>query len=407
METLEAFVLSTFNSTLEVLMLIRAQQDLFGPQETEEEIPPSASVLEPQDPYRFLGKLGGRPYMEFQQIKIGQKLRLIGNPNDAMSALHALFQDFVRTGIRKMDKEGSRLLLMPSATGCVKGSNHLINAMKHSGGKFFYITDIKEAYASVNLDMLAALIVYIMKYDEYKIFFSLASLGDNIEDEEGELEWENTLVGNDSLYGPMCAFLQSFFGGMHGQGLAIGGPASPFLLNLYFEAFVDGRLRRICRLYGIKYTRYVDDLTFSRALPVLPEMRREIRARLLTADLYVNHRKSKVLSREMGTVFVTKLGLEEVEGESEARLVFPKKKRRRLHNLIRTYLAGWQNNPEIVSGSLAEFLYYFKEVEKPTLRDHKTFALCKDFEEAWARVRIGPVPLREESRRKKQEWRKR
>jgi hypothetical protein len=196
------------------------------------------------------------------------------------------------------------------------------------------------------------------------------------------------------------------FGGMYGDGLAVGGNLSPYLLNLYCEVFLDSRLRekfakaedKLAPERTITYTRYVDDLVFSRGILISIDTRREIRNYIEEAGFEINHRKSRVLARKMGTVFVTKQGLgesmeEELMGDEDAEesgknlpavLVFPQKKRRRIHGIIGSYLAPkfWNDAPEVVRGLIAEFLHYYKNVETKTKTDAKTFALCKQFLEA-------------------------
>jgi hypothetical protein len=136
----------------------------------------------------------------------------------------------------------------------------------------------------------------------------------------------------------------------------------------------------------VTYTRYVDDLVFSRGIPIPFFMRQEIRRFITEAGFAVNHRKSTVRSRQMGTVFVTKIGMREDSAESgEAKpaiLVFPQKKRRRIHGIIQSYLTKelWNESPEVIRGIIAEFLHYYKQVVIPTKTDAKTFALCKEFE---------------------------
>lgn len=353
-------------------------------------------VHEPFDPYLLLQEICGRPTMEFHKEKVGNKLRIIGNPNNSMIILHLKFLKYLELGIQKMGTAGKNLFLLPSATGCVKNSNHFKNAKRHELGKFFYITDVKDAYPSIDLDLLAALIIYILKYDEYKIDFPISLLQDNIKGEKSA--WGYHFIEHDPLYGAMCAFLQSFIGGFSGEGLAIGGPASSFLLNLYCEAFVDSKLRSLCNIYGITYSRYVDDFVFSRDKLIPYDVRQKIRACMATANLYVNHKKSKVLSVEFGTLFVTKVGLRKTT-EEPAVLTFPQKKRRRLHGIIKSYFAGWNNEPNVIAGIIAEFIYYFRMVSKPTETDQKTFALCKEFESAWYSARKEKPTRREKTPR--------
>lgn len=333
------------------------------------------------NPLQLTTMLGGRPYIDFHWKEVSGKRRLIGNPNKPMRELHKLFGQYLKKGLFVMGGDGYYLRQLPSATAFVNESNALKNAMRHQDGKFFYITDIRDAYPSVDLKRLAILIVYIKKHYEYRTSFSVIALVSNASHQDA--------VSRDPLFTSVHSFLKIFCGGLRGEGLAVGGPLSPYLFNLYCEAFVDARIRKLCERYSITYTRYADDLCFSRATPVVSDMRRQFREFITDAGFVVNRRKSKVLSRNMGTVFVTKMGLRDsVEEGSSATIVFPQKKRRKLHKLINDYLSMRMDWPEQVSGYIAEFLHYYKNVDVPTKSDLKTFAFCKRFEVEWKKYRL-------------------
>ncbi len=333
----------------------------------------------------YLGVLGGKPNMDFFWKEVAGKRRLIGNPNKAMRVLHRLFGDYILKGVKSTDDSGYGIRKLPSATGCVPDSNPLKNAQKHAKGRFFYITDLKNAYPSVDLDRLALVIVYLSRYEDYcteistKFFAEDRYLG---------------LLRETPLFGQMFLLLRHYFAGMQGTGLAVGGPLSPYLMNLYCEVYLDSRLRRWCERHDIIYTRYVDDLAFSSAIPIDENQRREIRRFVRESGFEVNRRKSKVLALVQGTVFITKVGLEYQPGKEAARVVFPQGKRRTLHTLIGSYLTEQTDWPEKVSGLIAEFLYHYKNVWPKTETDKKTFALCQAFEREWAKYRKGPAPRR-------------
>lgn len=346
---------------------------------------PLESSIKIESPMQFARIVGGRPQIEFAwRLDGGGKRRLIGNPNKPMRKLHELFKQYLLVGIDAMGTDANYpLRRLPSSTAFVKGSNPHKNADKHRGNRYLYVTDIWNAYPSVDLERLALLIVFIKKYSNYGHDFSLRMLGQD--------RGVQDVLRDDDLYPEVHTFLQTFCGGIRGEGLAVGGPISPLLFNLYCEVFVDTYLRRICRWYDITFTRYADDLVFSRSKPIIGEIRTKLRECITGGGFAVNHRKSKILSRNMGTVFVTKVGLRNslpTERQSSiAKIVFPKKKRRRLHGIIGSYLHQQMDWPEKVSGYVAEFVYYFKTVDEPTASDKKTFALCKEFETEWAKYR--------------------
>ena len=368
--------------------------------QTKRAAPPRPQYLERSfDPNTLLSEVSGVPDFNFiwgdpkgkKGVKLPSKLRgkrrLIGHPNGAMRKLHSLFGAFLQHQLEAMGDDGKWLRILPSATGCVPKSNPMNNSEKHVQGKFFYTTDFAHAYPSVDLERLSLLLTFIFRHEEYGIYYSVDQFARN--------ELAHYAMRCDPLFPRMQGFIAFAFGGLYGKGLAVGGPLSPLLLNLYSEVFLDSRLRTFfykklnlkAPERTITYTRYVDDLVFSRGIPIPFFMRSEIRQFITDAGFEVNHRKSSVRSRAMGTVFVTKIGMRADKSASEdahpALLVFPQKKRRRIHGIIQSYLATpyWNDSPEVIRGVIAEFLHYYKHVVIPTKTDAKTFAMCREFEQ--------------------------
>jgi len=337
---------------------------------------------------------GGLPMIRFEERNVRGKIRLIGIPNRAMRFLHRRFGTFLRDLIMATDGRGYGVRKLPSATGCVSGSNPLKNARQHQMGKCFYITDLVDAYANVSLERLALFIAFLVRYEDYVSEVSL--------DRFGQAD-RTDILAEDWAYQPVLSFLQAHFGGLRGRGLAIGGPLSPYLMNLYCEVFLDMPLRKVCERREIVYTRYVDDLVFSATFFIGEETRRQLRLIIEKSGFQVNHRKSRLELLSMGSASVTKMGLnrpfdlelfrghrpptpENMQREMHTGpplLVFSQRKRRRLHRIIHSYLTLEMDWPEKVSGYAAEFLYYYKQVAVKTATDHKTFALCRQFLAEW------------------------
>lgn len=349
-----------------------------------------------------------------------KKRRMISRPNADMRILHKMFEEHLQEAIQKMGREKTYgIRYLPTATGCVKGSNPLLNIKHHERSEFFYITDFREAYPSVDLRRLAILLTYIEYYDYYRVDYSLRTFSLN--------ELAQYEVSCDPAFQQMEGFVQIAFGGLYGKGLAVGGRLSPYLMNLYCEVFLDSRLR----LYFLKRkdisrpskdilcTRYVDDLVCSSQEFISSDIRKDIRKMIGEAGFEVKHLKSFVLKRSMGTVFVTKLGMrvenvgKEEEKGQKGILTYPQKKRRRINGILQSFLkpipkkegdisklSGYQNDsPEVVSGMIAEFLHYYKNVKKPTESDKKTFALCKEFEQIATPYLIRAQKARERKRK--------
>lgn len=356
------------------------------------------------NPLSLINQTGQLPSFDFEWRLIGKKYRHIAKPNNAMCALHNDFKVLLIEAIEAMGpRENTRLKTLPSARACREGDNPLKNAQEHTGSEYFYITDFEEAYKNLDLESLAAIFVYIFKHEYY------SGMGYGLHD----LARTFLLLPEievDPVFQEMKSFVQIAFGGHGGKGLAFGGPLSPFVFNLYCEVFLDDRLRSYLGKFSDReqpernfvYTRYLDDLVISRNIPINVHIRGSIRRYIGEAGFPINHMKSRVLIRSKGTVFVTKIGLRTLDpipqGENEnvvrfskSVLVFPQKKRRRIHHIIKSFfklssaLPGqsasyWNDNPERITGIIAEFLHFIKNVEKPTASDRKTLLLCKQFE---------------------------
>ena len=356
------------------------------------------------NPISLINRTGETPSFHFRWKKIGSKRRRIGEPNFAMFKLHNAFLELFKEAVGRLDgSEKTRITQLPSARACRVGDNPLKNAQEHIGSEYFYVTDFSDAYENVDHDSLAALLMFIFRRNDYrKMGYHLHDLA------------RTMLVFETVAQDPMFPFWKSFtrlaFGGFAGEGIAFGAHLSPFIFNLYCEVYLDDKLRyylekfkdRERREKTFVYTRYLDDLVFSRNLPVGEHIRSTIRRAIDDAGFPVNHRKSKVLIRSKGTVFVTKVGLRTLHplaqdddhvqiGRSESVLVFPRKKRRRIEHLIRSYSAvatstkgpvlHWNEHPEKTIGHIAEFIYYLKNVKNPTRGDLRTLAKCEEFEE--------------------------
>ncbi len=116
-------------------------------------------------------------------------------------------------------------IALPEAVhGGVKGRNNVTNAKPHQGKKYKFTTDLQDFYPNISHQQV------------YKTFLSLG-------------------FSNHKAYWLTKLTTWKF-------QLPQGTPTSTHISNLVFLE-TDLKLIKLCKIQGLTYTRYVDDLTFS------------------------------------------------------------------------------------------------------------------------------------------------
>lgn len=204
-------------------------------------------------------QLPDRDYEKLQIGKPGSKTRTVYRPSDELRAVH----HEVLAGLRHLRID------MPFAYGGVRGRSLLDHVEQHAGHQQFYLLDLKDAFASVDISHLRSEMFHAVGP---KSPISISRMSDFIRNEA-------TIDGVD--------------------GLPLGLPASPMLFNIYCRK-MDQRLGKLCRTEGITYTRWLDDLTFSSSQSPRHfdrPLRRNIRAIIEeTPGMKINDGKAKLLS---------------------------------------------------------------------------------------------------------------
>lgn len=166
---------------------------------------------------------------------------------------------------------------MPHATAALPGKTLLDNVEPHRSSNHFYMVDLTNAFPSVNKDRL------------------LAIAGSHIIPTKQRADVQD--------------FISNWATSPDVPGLPLGAPASPLLFNLYCLP-LDQRLGRLCGDNGIRYTRYLDDLTFSSRYPIGKRNRSHLRDVIHHATgMTINHAKSHVHSLADGPVTITGVSL--------------------------------------------------------------------------------------------------
>jgi hypothetical protein len=242
------------------------------------------------------------PLRDTNPVSSRFKRRLVANPNPPMRIIHQRIIEILDRNWFRFDPLGEDDL-----------SPHK-NAVKHAASRYFYQTDLQNAYHSVPLDDLSKVI---------------ASGCDGRQLEEIR-----------TVFARYCFEKNR-------KGLIVGGPASPKLFNIYVHATLDVPLRKFwpdfesdsAKHIGKVYTRYSDDLTFSSPDPISDHLRRRIRNIIKAAGFEVNHRKSTVLDIVKGPIIITGVGLAH-NPHGRARTFLPRHYLSRMKGLLHLALQG-------------------------------------------------------------------
>ena len=203
-----------------------------------------------------------RPTFTHRTQRVDGKVRHITAPNFAMRLLHWQVID----RLRKVDIG----ILLHNSYGAMRGGSTVSNASRHVHNRYIYQLDITKAYETTSLDRLATALHCLEP-----------TLGNEVEIHD---------------------FLLAYCAGPRG-GLAVGGPASPALFDLYCASEIDTKIRAVCP--RAMYSRYLDDLTISQKEPIPRIMRERIREVLVKSGFTVSHRKSFLTDRHERSVTIT------------------------------------------------------------------------------------------------------
>ncbi len=209
-----------------------------------------------------------------------KKNRTISIQNQEMRKLQKRFAKYIRQ-IKSWNEEKSVV----------------VNLILHSyQGRFFYLTDICDAFSSVKLDRFLGA-------------FSRASHN----------HWSDAKE-----------FLQIFFS-ENGE-LITGGSASPAIFSLYCHLLLDVEIRNVIENQPILYTRYVDNLTFSSPKRIGAKTRKEIRRAMAKVGFRPNHGKSKVLDIKKGPINIMGLNMDD-----SRQVFFRREMLAKIHGLLHSY----------------------------------------------------------------------
>ena len=173
----------------------------------------------------------------------------------------------------------------PSATGFVSGKSIVNNAKMHVGNHYVYNIDLKDFFPTIT---------------QYRIFKRL-------QDPPFNLSNENSKIQLASLIANLCCHEVSVKRFVNGEWIEInksvlpqGAPTSPMLSNIICNK-LDFNLTELAKSFGLIYSRYADDITFSSFHNVYQkdgEFLHELHRIILHEGFYINERKTRLQKKE-------------------------------------------------------------------------------------------------------------
>ncbi len=237
------------------------------------------------------------------------KRRLIAEPSPALAELQYLL-------IESLEEQVGKVTM--SAVG---------NMLAHGSNRHFFQLDLKDAFPSVATKRLAGVLCHYYRGLEYE---------------------------------DVADFLARYCMVEKKGGLAQGAPASPLLFDLYCRWWLDRPLQALLKKLQeqdfafIKYSRYVDDLTFSSVEPVGRYVRGQIKKIVRGAGFTVHPNKLTV--RERGKELIALTGGTLPPGrQAVLKAEFYTKLEQQLHLLLKK---------NVVHPSLRGSIAWFLELEK-------------------------------------------
>ena len=252
--------------------------------------------------------------------------RIIYIPNEFLKNAHKWF-------LQELYYAKSRFFLK-YAYG-VKGKTLLEHVRKHLANRYFYLIDIHNAFGSVSFVGLLCILLSIGKWKAQKselIFFL--------------------------KHGCFISFpeKEKLFTKYGHKGLMQGMPTSPFLFNIYAGEYLDKALEEICRKHKLTYSRFIDDLIFSRnGRPITKGIRKKIRRVILNAKMEISHHKCEVLDRKKGEIKLNGIRLKD-----DNTLGVSKTWMTKLRGLLHT---ATRDDRAVVEGHMALFKHVTKNRE--------------------------------------------
>lgn len=318
---------------------------------------------------------------------ISGKERTLYDPNKSMRIITRSFQNGVLARLNfflQLDefslpmckKRLQSFISLPSSFAYKNGSSLEKVFVQHKKGQYFYVVDLKSAYQNVDLALLATLITSLLlsRTSSALLLFSHVQ---NILYQKAE----DIFVDDEyTLYKRILSFIRKFCTLEHEgiPGILLGSTISTWLFNIYCEGLIDLPIKtQLYRLYksDVTFTRYGDDLIFSTQNP--NRINKKKIAEVVEKVFEINQKKVRSANIEVRQIKVLGFSI-----DASGRVVFPTKKRNKLHVLMHKSMLDIQNKKKRYKalGFINHFYEYIKINEgNLTESDRTTLNKIREF----------------------------
>jgi RNA-directed DNA polymerase len=244
-----------------------------------------------------LSKTCPHRYKVYEIDKKNGGKRLIAHPSKELKYIQNIILDVLK----------ANLPIHHCAYAYVAKKNIKENALLHAKNSYILKMDFKDFFPSITPGL------FFEECEKHNLFLS---------------KEDQTLIAN---------FL--FWKKKHAQKLvlSIGAPSSPFVSNFIMYSF-DAIISEYCKNYGITYSRYADDLTFStRNKGILSKI-----PRIISEKLNVLYRKSIRINIEK-TTFISKSCSRRITGliiTNDTNVSIGRDKKRQISAMVHKYSLG-------------------------------------------------------------------
>lgn len=225
--------------------------------------------------YHANPRINPRRYAKFEIEKKSGAKRVILAPNKGLKAIQKCLNLILQ----------SVYDVNPAAKGFVPGRSILDNAKVHTNNIYVYNIDLKDFFPSI---------------DQARVWGRLKFAPFNLNERNGRLEIANIIAALCCHNFPVLRLNQeNEWENVHKNALPQGAPTSPTITNIVCQQ-LDFYLTAVAKRFGINYSRYADDITFSSMHNVfqkesafIKELRRIIQAQ----NFNVNAEKTRLQKR--------------------------------------------------------------------------------------------------------------